>query len=40
MSTPEPMAMLREVADDDTVRAVSEENIARVYRLSELAARR
>jgi aminocarboxymuconate-semialdehyde decarboxylase len=34
MSTPEPMKMLREVADEATVRAITEENIARVYRLS------
>lgn len=32
MSTPEPMAMLRAVADDETVRAITEGNIARVYR--------
>jgi len=37
MSTPEPMKMLREVADDETVRAITEDNIARVYRLSERA---
>ena len=34
MSTPEPMTMLREVADDQTVRAIAEENVARVYRLA------
>jgi aminocarboxymuconate-semialdehyde decarboxylase len=38
MSTPEPMKMLREVADDETVRAIAEENIARVYRLTAPAA--
>jgi aminocarboxymuconate-semialdehyde decarboxylase len=37
MSTPEPMQMLREVADEETVRAITEDNIARVYRLSERA---
>lgn len=36
MSTPEPMKMLREVADDATVRAITEDNIARVYRLPRL----
>ncbi|MGH7721771.1 MAG: amidohydrolase family protein [Candidatus Dormibacteria bacterium] len=35
MSTPQPMTMLREVADEETVRVVAEENIARVYRLVE-----
>ncbi len=38
MSTPEPMRMLREVADEETVRAITEENIARIYRLSAFAA--
>lgn len=34
MSTPEPMTMLRQVADDETVRAITEGNIARVYRFA------
>ncbi len=38
MSTPAPMAMLTEVADEDTVRAITDENIARVYHLSERVA--
>lgn len=33
MATPQPMTMLREAADEATVRAVSEENPVRVYRL-------
>jgi aminocarboxymuconate-semialdehyde decarboxylase len=37
MATPEPMTMLREVADEATVRLISEENPARVYGLREPA---
>ena len=38
MSTPQPMTMLSEVADEDTVRAITEDNIVRIYRLSERRA--
>jgi hypothetical protein len=37
MSTPEPMTMLSAVADEETVRAITEDNIVRIYRLSERA---
>lgn len=37
MSTPEPMSMLREVADKETVDAITHLNIARVYRLLDRA---
>ena len=33
MSTPEPMKMLHEVADDATMRAITHDNIVRLYRL-------
>jgi aminocarboxymuconate-semialdehyde decarboxylase len=37
MSTPEPMTMLSAVADEETVQAITEDNIVRIYRLSERA---
>jgi aminocarboxymuconate-semialdehyde decarboxylase len=38
MSTPEPMTMLSAVADEETVQAITEDNIVRIYRLSERAS--
>jgi aminocarboxymuconate-semialdehyde decarboxylase len=38
MATPQPMTMLREAANEATVRAISEENPVRVYRLQEQTA--
>jgi aminocarboxymuconate-semialdehyde decarboxylase len=35
MSTPEPMTMLSEVADEETVKTITEDNIVRIYRLAE-----
>jgi len=40
MATPEPMAALREVCDEDTVRAIAEDNPAALYRFSARTAGR
>ena len=34
MATPEPMALLRAVCDEDEVRAIAEHNPARLYRFT------